>query len=167
MSAQASVKLSVDGLVDAAIDIGQVAHTFAFGPSFVWGQGTGANQITQAFMDNRTLAASANEDLDLSGSLINALGQTLLFTKIRGLIVRAAAANTNNVIVGGATSNALATFFGAATHTLTVRPGGLIALIAPDTTGYAVTAGTGDLLRIANSGAGTSVSYELILLGTT
>jgi hypothetical protein len=30
-----------------------------------------------------------------------------------------------------------------------------------------VTAGTGDILQVANSGAGTSVTYDIIVIGTT
>jgi hypothetical protein len=71
------------------------------------------------------------------------------------------------VIVGGAAANQFLTWVGAATHTVTVRPGGLFQLIAPDATAYAVTATTADLLRITNSGAGTSVTYDIVLLGAS
>jgi hypothetical protein len=129
--------------------------------------GTAAGQANRIFHDTRTLAASANEDLDLAGVLTDAFGASLTFARIKGLIVAASAANANNVIVGGAASNQFVSWVGAGTHTLTVRPGGVLALMAgaADATGYAVTAGTGDLLRIANSGAGTSVSYDVILVG--
>jgi hypothetical protein len=166
MPAQASLRVAIDGEISAAIDIGTVAHDFVFGPSYNFTDGTGADQIRQVFTDTRTLAASATEDLDLAGSLTNALGVSVVFTKIRGLLVRAAAANTNNVIVGGAAANQFATPFGAGTHTVTVRPGGLLLLVAGDATGYAVTAGTGDLLKIANSGGTTGVTYDIVLLGT-
>jgi len=90
----------------------------------------------------------------------------LNFTKIRGLIVRADPLNTNNVIVGAAATNAVFTMFGAATHTVTVRPGGVFALFAPDNTAYAAVATTADLLRIANSGAGSTVTYDIIIIGS-
>lgn len=167
MGAQANIRLAIEAKVDATIDIGEVVHSMLFGPNYALGNGTGADQINQIFADTRTLAASANEDLDLSGTALqNALGQNIAFTKVRGLLVRAAAANTNNVIVGGAATNQFATPFGAAAHTLTVRPGGCIFLMANDVTGYAVTAATADLLRIANSGAGTTVTYDIVILGT-
>ena len=82
------------------------------------------------------------------------------------LLIRAAAGNTNNVVVGGAASNQFVTPFGAGAHTLTVRPGGMLLMVANDATGYAVTAGTGDLLRIANSSSGSAVTYDIVLLGT-
>lgn len=165
--ADANIKLIVQGKVDGTVDIGTVMHDILFQPGWIWGDGTGADSIKQIFADTRTLSASATEDLDLAGGLTNALGATLTFTKIRGLIVRAATGNTNNVIVGGAGSNGFVTWVGGATHTVTVRPGGLLVLLAPDATGYAVTASTGDLLKIANSSSGTSVSYDIVILGAT
>jgi hypothetical protein len=129
--------------------------------------GTGLNQADRIFHDQRTLAASASEDLDLAGGLTDAFGATLTFARVKGLIIVAAAANTNNVVIGNATANAFVGPFGAATHTLAVRPGGVLALFAPDATAYAVTAGTGDLLKVLNSAGGTSVTYDLIIVGAS
>ena len=161
--ADATIRLTLASMLDAAIDIGTVRHDIALSPNYTFSDGTGANQIKQVFSDTRTLAASANEDLDLAGGLTNALGSAITFTRIRGLLIRAAAGNTNNVVVGGAASNQFATPFGAGTHTLSIRPGGLLLLVANDATGYPVTAGTGDLLRIANSSSGSSVTYYIVL----
>lgn len=167
MPATATLSASIVGLLTGAVDIGDVQHSVSYGPTISFGDGSGANQITRIFADTRTLAASANEDLDLAGGLTDAIGQTITLARVRGLLIRAAGANTNNVIVGGAASNGWITAFGGATHTITLRPGGILLLAAPDATGYAVTAGTGDLLRIANSSSGTPVSYDIVILGAT
>lgn len=129
--------------------------------------GTAAGQADKIFHDTRTLAASANEDLDLAGALTDALGGSLTFVRIKGLVVAAAAGNTNNVVVGGAASNGFITWVGAATHTVTLRPGAVMALMAgsADATGYVVTAATGDLLRVANSSSGSTVTYDIVVLG--
>lgn len=130
--------------------------------------GTGAGSADVLYSDTGTIAASSNTDVDLSGALANAIGGTSVFVRVKGLYVAASASNTNNVVVGNATSNAWATLLGA-THTITLRPGAWILLGTgvADATGYAVTAGTGDLLRIANSGGGTSVSYDLAVIGAS
>ena len=130
--------------------------------------GTGAGKADLRFTDTRTLTASSTEDLDLAGVLTDAFGVALTFVKIKGLFISAAAANTNNVIVGAAASNAWAALLGA-THTLTLRPGTTFGLMAgaADATTYAVTAGTGDLLKVANSAGGTSVSYDILLIGSS
>lgn len=131
--------------------------------------GTTAGKADVLFHDTRTLAPSAVEDLDLAGSLVDALGNTVTLARVKGLVVVAAAGNTNNVILGGATSNGFVSWVGAATHTVTIRPGAAFALIAgaADATGYAVTAGTGDLLHFANSGAGTSVTWDVFIWGAS
>ncbi|MCM2394357.1 hypothetical protein [Streptomyces albipurpureus] len=130
--------------------------------------GTGAGKADKVFHDRRTLAASATEDLDLAGVLLDAFGTAITFVKVKGLFVAAAEGNTNSVIVGNATSNAWSTLLGA-TGTVTLRPGASFGVMAgaADATAYAVTAGTGDLLKIANSAAGTSVSYDIVIVGAS
>lgn len=130
--------------------------------------GTAAGQADKVFADQRTLAASATEDLDLAGSLADAFGATITFVKVKALLVRAAVGNTNNVVVGAASSNPWATLLNS-TGTVTLRPGaGFLAWAgAADATGYGVTASTGDLLKIANSAAGTSVTYDVAVIGTS
>ena len=134
-----------------------VANSFA--------DGTGADQAQKLWTDQRTLGVSATEDLDLSGGVVDVFGTSLAFTKVKALVIKAAAGNTNDVVVGGAASNGLVTFFGAATDKVKVKPGGTLVLIAPDANGYAVTAATGDLLRVGNSAAGTSVTYDITVIG--
>lgn len=129
--------------------------------------GTGANQADRVWRDQRTLAASANEDLDLAGALTDALGGSAVFARVKAIVVRASDANTNNVVVGGAASNQFVGPFGAGTHTVAVKPGGIFAVFAADATAWAVTAGTGDLLRIANSAGSTAVTYDIIIIGAS
>lgn len=130
--------------------------------------GTGLGQADQMWFDTRTIAASGTDDLDLAGVLVNGLGQTVTFARIKGLYVAAAAANTNNVVVGGAAANQFTNWVADVTDKIVVRPGGVFLLFTGgDATSYAVTAATGDILRIANSGAGTSVDYDIVLIGST
>lgn len=166
MAGSAKINVIVEALLTGTVDIGTVQHAIQYGPGFAWGDGTGLDSINQVWSDTRTLAASATEDLDLSGSLTNAIGASVAFTKIRGILVRAAVANTNNVIVGGASATQFVAWVGGATHTVTVRPGGLLLLLAPDATAYAVSGGSTDLLKIANSSSGSSVTYDILLLGS-
>jgi hypothetical protein len=159
-----TVKLSVVGTLLKDIDIGSVSHLVNYTASNTFANGTGVDAANMVWVDTRTLSASASEDLDVAGGLTNALGTTLTFTKIKGIIIAASAANTNNVVVGGDT-NALVNWVGAANDVINVRPGGIFCLTAPDATAYAVTASTGDVLQIANSSSGTSVTYDIIIIG--
>jgi hypothetical protein len=123
------------------------------------------DQTDVLFSDSRTIAASSNDDLDLRGSLSDALGATVNAAEIVAIYVEAVSGNINNVVVGGAPSNAFVGPFGAATHTIAIQPGQCF--LSTCKNGWAVTAGTGDILRIANSGAGSSVTYNIFILGRT
>jgi len=147
------------------VDIGEATHEANWSPSYGFTDGAGANQAKSVFADERTLAASANESLDLAGGLTDVFGNSITFTKIKAIIIQAAAANSNDVLVGGAASNGFTSFVGAADDTIKVKPGGMFMIVAPDANGLAVTAGTGDLLKIANSAGGSGVTYKIIIIG--
>ncbi|NUS82969.1 MAG: hypothetical protein HOY75_09485 [Streptomyces sp.] len=160
--------MSASGELTSALDLGTGKASQILARKMVLGSGTGAGKADRIWSDRRTLAASATEDLDLAGVLLDAYGTAITFARIKGLVIAAASGNTNNVVVGAAASNPWATLLGA-THTLTVRPGAFFAVgtgIA-DATGYAVTAGTGDLLKVANSAGGTPVTYDIHIIGVS
>ena len=128
-----------------------------------------AGQADRIFADAFSIAASGNTDLDLVGtSLIGPDNVSVSFARIKALIVSADAANTNNVVVGAAASNPWVGLLGA-THTLTLRPGAFVAAAAgpADLAAYATVASTGDLLRLANSGAGSAVTGKIIVIGAS
>jgi hypothetical protein len=169
MALSSRLSVAVSATHTGTLDLGTAQALLARSYVATLADGTAAGQANRIFHDQRTLAASANEDLDLAASLTDAFGASLTFARIKGLIVAADAGNTNNVIVGGAASNQFVSWVGGGAHTVTVRPGAVLALFAgqADSTGYAVTAGTGDLLRIANSAAGSTVTYDVILIGAS
>lgn len=129
--------------------------------------GTAAGQADLLWTDRRTIAASGTDDLDLAGSLTDVFGQAVVFARVKAILVLADSGNTNNVVIGAAASAQFVGPFGANTHTVAVQPGGVAFFLAPGTTAWAVTATTADLLRIANSGAGTGVTYDIALLGAS
>jgi hypothetical protein len=130
--------------------------------------GTTAGKADLRFTDTRTLNASANETLDLAGVLTDAFGAAITFARIKFIAISAASGNTNSVVVGANGSNDWVGLLNAA-GTLTLRPGATVCAMSggADATGMAVTAGTGDLLKIANSGAGTSVTYDIVIIGAS
>lgn len=126
--------------------------------------GTGANQADLFWADTRTLAASGTENLDLAGVLTDAFGATITSAELVAVLITAAPGNTNNVVVGGAASNTLL-MLGDATDKVPVKPGGVFLLAAPNAAGLCtVTAGTGDILLVANSSSGTPVTYTVSLI---
>jgi hypothetical protein len=161
------ISVAATAIQTAALDLGTAQAQLSKSYTVDLANGTAAGQVDRIFHDTRTLAASATEDLDLAGVLVDALGATLTFARVKGLIIAAAAGNTNNVIVGGASATQFASWLGAGTHTVTVRPGAVLSLMAgsADAIGYVTAAGSTDLLKIANSSSGTSVTYDIVVLG--
>ncbi len=128
--------------------------------------GEGASQAEMVFHDQRTLAASATEDLDFAGGLTNAFGATITFKAIKAIFVRAAPGNTNNVVLTRPATNGLVLFAAASDALAGLKPGGMFLFTDPSVAGLMVTAGTGDLLNVSNSGAGSAVTYDLVVIGT-
>lgn len=129
----------------------------------LFSSGTGANQANALWYDDRTLTASASENLDLNASLTDAFGNSITCTKLKALIVKAATGNTNNVLVGGG-STTITTIFSATNDQAIVRPGGIFIFTAPDATGAALTAGSADVLSVTNSSGSTSVAYDIFVV---
>ncbi len=161
-----NVRLTVTGELDNTVTLGTVQHLLSYVNNPAFTNGTGANQANMVYGGTRTLSASTSESLDLDSDLANAFGNTIVFTSIKGIIIVAAAANTNDVLVGGAASNQFINWVADATDKIVIKPGGMFCLMNPSAAGYAITAETGDLLKIANSSSGTSVTYDIILIGT-
>jgi hypothetical protein len=129
--------------------------------------GTDDDQMDLLWHDQRTLAASASEDLDLSGSLVDAFGATMAFAEVRLIMVKASTSNSNDVLVGGASANQFINWVGNASDVVVVKPGGILLLYTPVDGDYEVTAGTGDLLQIENSDSGTAITYDIYIGGTS
>lgn len=157
--------VKIAGTYGVDIDIGNRSYTLSKTYTNSFANGTAAEQANSIFTDTRTVAASSNDDLDVAGGITDAFGNTITFTNIKMIIVNAAAANTNDVLIGAEGTNPFSTFFGDATDKLILKPGGTFCLSNPGADGYGVTASTGDILRLANSSSGTSVTYDIVIIG--
>lgn len=133
--------------------------------------GTGSDQVDKVFSETRTIAASGNFDYDLAGTLLDAYGSVCTFVKVKLIAIFADPGNTNNVVLGNAAATQFLGPLGAAAHTVHTRPGGISVLFAPgtalDSTLWPVGAGATDLLRVTNSAAGTGVTYDIVIAGTS
>jgi hypothetical protein len=99
--------------------------------------------------------------------LTDPFGVALTFVKLKAVLIKAALANTNNVNVSRPASNGVPWFL-AAGDAFALGPGGIFLYVNPNAAAIAtVTAGTGDILRVDNSGAGTTVNFDIVLIGTS
>lgn len=166
MALATDIQLKFAATLTSALDLVTASVPLSVSERFKWASGTGSDQADLIFHDQRTLSASATEDLDLAGSLSSALGATLTFARLKAILVVAASTNTNNVNVTRPASNSVPLFL-ASNDGIAVRPGGLFLWVAPDSTAAAVTAGTGDLITFTNSAGSTSVTYDVVLIGAS
>jgi hypothetical protein len=105
--------------------------------------------------------------LDLAAVLTNAFGATITAAKIKAIMIKAAAGNTNDVHVIHPASAGVPLLL-AAGDGFKVKPGGWVQMAAPALAGLAtVTPTTNDLLTITNGGAGTPVTYDIMIIGTS
>lgn len=129
--------------------------------------GTGAGQADILFMDERTVGASTNDDVDLAGALSDAFGATITAAEVVAVFIinapRSGTANVSDLTIG----NAAAPFEGFLSSAGTIgpiKPGGVFLLAAGDAAGIGtVTATSADILRIAN-GSGGSATYQIGVL---
>lgn len=163
MNTNIKITCAIEGVVSTSGDFGNPQQQLTARAVLDLVTGTSAGQADLVFSDQRTLAASANESLDLNGSLVDVFGAAANFIKIVAIYFKAAAGNANNVVVGGAASNGFFPMFGASTDTIKL-PGGAGVLLFNDA-GWTVTAATADLLKVANGGSGTAVTYDVVLVG--
>lgn len=127
--------------------------------------GTEDDQANAIYYDDFSIAASGTLDIDLSGSLTDAHGNALLFTAIKEIMVIAGAANANPLVIGNGGVNSFIGPFGAAAHTVAVAPANRADFTNYSAAGWPVVAGTGDILRLTNGGAGTAVTGRIVIVG--
>lgn len=166
MALDTRLKLTLTAAQTSSLDLVSRSAPLSIAKSIALTNGTGANQSDLVWSDQRTVTASSTDSIDLAGSLTDAFGAALTFARIKVLVVTAATANTNNVVVTRPAANGVP-LFSAAGDAVPVRPGGVFVWACSDATGVAVTAGTGDLLDFVNSGAGSSVVYDVAVIGAS
>jgi len=155
----------LESLLTDAAAFSNPQDLLAFRKDLVFAHGTGANQADKRWSSfGRSLASTASENLDLAGSLLDYRGNAITFARIKGIAVFNNGPNT--IRLGGAASNQFINWVANSSDIVNIATGGLFLLLAPDATAYAVTAGTGDQLRVLNGGTGT-VTYDIALLGAS
>ena len=143
-------------------DLGQAQFPSSMGVSLALSDGVAANQSNLLFSDQRT---TATEELDLVGSLLDAYGQAVDFARIKGLMIKAASANTVDIHVGGAAGSPWVGPLVDVTDEVAIPPGGAVLFWSPDADGWPVTATTADLLKIAASDGTTPITYDIMIIG--
>jgi hypothetical protein len=136
-------------------------HRMRFQQSFTEGSATTSAQIEIMYRTSGSIASGASTSIDLAGSLVDPLGDTVVFTRIRGLIFQNT--GTTTITIGNAPANGWYAWSSVASSTLSVPASSSIMLASPFGA-WQVTAGTGDLLQLTNASGGTG-TYKLWIIG--
>jgi hypothetical protein len=115
-------------------------------PQIGYADGVGANQANALYQNVLALTAGTL-NLDLSGVLVDQYGSLLTPARIKSWMLWNQSA-TNNMTLGAGTNPWITAFTG----TIILPPGAFILMGTPDATGWTVTAGTGDILKVAGTG---------------
>ena len=165
MAVTSSVSMSFASLLTGAaggLGVASVKHPLDV--LLTIASGTGATQCNRVWTrKDQSLAASSSETWDLAGALTDSLGAACVFTALKVIALYAKPANTNNVVIGADAAHVV--IFDAALDSVSIRPGQVFLMTNLTTAGWTVTGTSADLIKIANSGAGTPVIYDLALLG--
>ncbi len=125
--------------------------------------GTGTGEMNLIWHDQRILVGGANEDLDL-GVLTDSFGVSSGFDTIKLLFFQNVSGNGASIEIGNAASNPNPLWLSVPTTTQTLNDGQMIMCYDEDS-GFDVSGGAADELRIANSDGSLSVTYNIVLGG--
>ncbi len=169
-SLSVDIKASLTWLQADALDLSTISDNAKLEFDKSTANGTGADQADLLWHDQRAVAAASNDDLDLTALASTIFGSavTVNMAKVRGLLILNTSTTSGEVLrVGGAgAGSALASpFNGDVDAVVEVGPDSCL-MLSNKKDGWAVTAGTGDILRIANPNA-ASVTYQIAIVGTS
>jgi hypothetical protein len=128
--------------------------------------GSGANQANQLFYDYRTLAATTFDNLDLSGSLTDGIGNTSTFTKVKFAAVAVVSPDGSiKVRVGPQNqANAWQGPWGGTGATVYKEVPYWDVIAKEPLVGYTVTNASLDIFSVYNPGA-SPITYAIIIAG--
>ncbi|MCA9100061.1 MAG: hypothetical protein KDA63_02865 [Planctomycetales bacterium] len=156
-------------LFSDSLDLSTVADSSGVEYEKNLADGTSVDQVDKIWHDQRTVAATSNDDLDLTALTNSVFGSTITinFAKVKSiLVVNTSTTSGDELRVGAAASNAFtAPFNGGATSVVEVGADSAL-LLSSNKDGWSVTGGSADVLRIANPG-GNSITYKIVIVGTS
>ncbi len=169
-SLSVDLKASMAWLLAESLDLSTVNDnaTLEYSVSIV--DGTAADKADLLWHDELVISAVSNDDLDLTALTNTIFGSTVTinFTKVRAILLVNTSTTAGDFLnVGGAGAGSAfdTPFAGDADAKVQVGADSAL-LLANKKDGWAVTGGTGDILRVHNPG-GNSVTYRIAIIGTS
>ena len=163
------IKASIDWSFREALDLSTVADSAILEYSESLADGTAVDTADKVWHDTRSITTGANDDLDMTALTHSIFGSTvtITFAKVKAiLIVNTSETTGDELRIDTSVANAILTPFASSATTKIEIGADSALLLSSKKDGWAVTAGTGDILRIHNPNAGT-VSYKIVIIGTS
>jgi len=167
-----TIKATAGGIVDLATPQAVLSMMKAMETAF----GTGLANCDEIFWDRRMIAASGNDPLDLAGTLVNPHQQVITFANVKaiGVFNRSDqaldyAGGTHAVTDAGIVIlDTSSTFVGpckTVAKGMVIEAGGMFLATRPLAAGWAVTAGSADILQVDNEDGADEALYDVVLIG--
>ena len=168
-SVSLDIRAALNWLFQDTLDLATVSDSARVEYSQSLVDGTAADQADKIWHDQRTVAAGASDDLDLT-ALVQAIfggSLSLALAKVKALfIVNTSTTSGQDLKVGGSGANAFAAPFDADDDAKVLVPADSMLLLVNKKSGWPVTNGSADTLRINNPGA-AAVTYKIVIVGTS
>ena len=156
-----TAKFTLNSFLQNVGELGTAENRTDFTWKRAFTTGTGADQSDQFWSDQGS-ATSTTVVIDLANAAtLNAFGEALSLTKLKGFAIKAASTNATDIEVT-MPAGGLA-FMKTAADAMLLKPDGLIVYIAPAAAGIVISAGSTDLLHLT-AGAGAA-TYDIIIWG--
>lgn len=162
------IRGSLTWLFQESLDLTTVSDASKLEYDVNLADGTGDSQADKLWHDERTLAASANDDLDLTSLATTLFGSavTIALAKVKALLlVNTATTAGLDLLVGAAASQEWSGPFGSAGDQVRV-PADSCLLLVNKKSGWAVADGSADTLRIHNP-SGAPITFKIAIVGTS
>ena len=171
MATTLSGKISLSTTLNYIKALGSQPISARFTPSEVWDitSGVTIDKADLLFFESNTLTTGTNKDYDLAGVLEDVFGDVLTMVRVKAIFIKfTSAVGGAHIDVGGAAANPFLGWFKDVSDKIQVRNGGFLAMIAPDATAWAVTAGSADTLRVAHDASdAAAITYEILIIGAS
>lgn len=167
----AELSLGLTWLLEDVLATGAVADTSRLAFAASWRDGTAVDQADQLWHAQQTLAASGVASLDLTNLSRSVFGGTLAvaFAKVKALVlVNLATTAGLDLLVGGAGAggHGWGPPFNNNQDAKLVLPAESALVLVNRKSGWAVTNGSSDVLKIENPQA-SAITFNVALIGTT
>ncbi len=127
--------------------------------------GIALNQANVLYSATFAISTSATQSLDFAGGgLLDAFGNAVGPAKIKCVYLGASPNNSTIVTAMGDTNNI--PLLNTKATTFTLPPGAVFLYCDPSLAGIAVTAGTGDIIKLVNA-AGATANVDVVVVGTS